>query len=172
MRGAFAFLFAAAVLALTGTPCAAQKTQTFQVSAAIVKGCTIAATGAGQWGTIDFGTRSGMAQGTVDAALVSAAGAGIQLECTPGTTISVSADTGLHAASGARRLGLNGGSTATVAYQLFADGSSTPWTTQALSIDFPVGTSKRTLPVVGRATLSRPMAAGSYSDTVRVTITW
>jgi spore coat protein U-like protein len=143
-----------------------------QVSATIVKGCTIAATGAGQWGSIDFGTVNGMAQGTTDASLISTAGAGIQLECTPGTTISVSADNGTHASNGVRRLGLNGGTTATVSYQLFADGSTTPWTTQALSIAFPVGTSKRSLPVLGRATFARPMTAGAYSDTVRVTITW
>jgi spore coat protein U-like protein len=150
----------------------AETGKSFQVSADIVKGCLVTVDGAGQWGRIDFGTVSGMAQGTVDADLLSGATSGIQIDCTPNTNASLTADNGDHASNGVRQMGLNGSNSPAIHYQLFADGSSTPWTTQAIPLAFPAGTSHRVLPVLGRATLNRPMAAGTYTDTVRVTLTW
>lgn len=158
-------------LAALSTPALAETTKSFQVSADIVKGCIVAVNAAGQWGKIDFGTVSGVAQGTVDADLLSGAVGGIQIDCTPNTTASITVDNGDHAASGMRQLGL-GTNGPTIPYQLFADGSSTPWTTQSIALSFSAGTSRRILPVRGRATLTRPMAAGAYTDTVRVTLTW
>lgn len=146
--------------------------RSFQVSAAIVKGCVVAANGASQLGRIDFGTVAGTARGTLDAAMVSGGTSGIAIECTPDTDVTVTADMGENASGGVRRMKVGGGGTGFVAYQLFADGSSTAWTTQALAYRFATGATKRTLPIVGRAQLTGAMAAGSYADTVRVTIAW
>ena len=55
---------------------------------------------------------------------------------------------------------------------LFAGGSATPWTTQSIALSFASGTTRRTLPSRGVATLSGAMAAGVYSDTVRITLSW
>lgn len=160
-----------ALAAIAAMPARAETTKSFQVSADIVKGCIVTVNAAGQWGKIDFGTVSGVAQGTVDANLLSGAINGIQIDCTPSTTASVSIDNGDHAANGTRNLG-QGTNGPIIPYQLFADGSSTPWTTQSIALSFAAGVSRRVLPVRGRATLTRPMAAGAYSDTVRVTLTW
>lgn len=150
----------------------AETQRSFQVSAAIVKGCVVAANGASQLGRIDFGTVAGTTTGTLDAAMVSGGTGGIAIECTPDTDVTVTADMGENASGGVRRMKLGGGGTGFVAYQLFADGSSTAWTTQALAYRFATGATRRTLPIVGRAQLTGAMAAGSYADTVRVTIAW
>jgi spore coat protein U-like protein len=161
-----------ALLAISMTPARAETSKSFQVSADIVKGCVVATNGAGQWGKIDFGTVSGVAQGTVDADLVSGTAGGIQIDCTPSVNASVTADTGDHAASGMRRMGLNGASATTIPYQLYANGSATPWTTQAIALSFSTGATRRVLPIKGRASLNRAMTGGAYTDTVRVTVTW
>ena len=162
---------ALASLAVITVPARAETTKSFQVSADIVKGCIVAVNAAGQWGKVDFGTVSGVASGTVDADLLAGAVSGIQIDCTPSTTAYVTVDNGDHAASGTRRMG-QGTNGPTIPYLLFADGSNTPWTTQSIAVSFPAGTSRKVLPVRGRATLTRPMAAGAYTDTVRVTLTW
>lgn len=163
--------FALASLAALSMPARAETAKSFQVSADIVKGCIVAVDAAGQWGKIDFGTVSGVAQGTVDADLLAGAVGGIQIDCTPNTTAYVTVDSGDHAANGVRRMGL-GATGYAIPYLLYADGSSTPWTTQSVAVSFPAGTSRKVLPVRGRATLNGPMAAGAYTDTVRVTLTW
>jgi spore coat protein U-like protein len=159
-------------LALTPLSAAAETTKAFQVSADIVKGCIVSTNGAGQWGRIDLGTVSGVARGTVGADLLSGGVAGLQIDCTPDMTATLTADNGVRGAAGIRALGLNGTSVATIPYQLFADGSATPWTTQSIALSFASGTTRRTLPIRGVATLSGAMAAGVYSDTVRITLSW
>lgn len=162
---------ASLAIALSPATAAAETTKSFQVSADIVRGCIVASNASGEWGKIDFGTVSGVTSGTVDANLLSGAVSGIQIDCTPNTTASLTVDNGDHAANGVRRMGL--GTTAyAIPYQLFADGSSTPWTTDAVAVSFSSGVSRKVLPIRGRAILTSPMAAGAYSDTVRVTLTW
>ena len=161
-----------ATLAMSVASARAETNKSFQVSADIVKGCVVATNGAGQWGKIDFGTVSGVAQGTVDADLVSGTAGGIQIDCTPSVNASVTADTGDHAAGGNRQMGLNGTNAAVIPYQLYANGSGMPWTTQAIALTFSSGATRQVLPIRGRATLNRPMTGGAYTDTVRVTVTW
>lgn len=146
--------------------------RSFQVTATIEKGCIISTDGSAQLGRIDFGTVAGTARGSTDTALMSGAGAGIAIECTPGTNVSLTADAGQHGSNGMRQMGLNGGSASLVAYQLYADGSSTPWTNQVVPLSFAEGATARSLPVIGRAALTGSMAAGRYSDTVVVTVRW
>lgn len=164
-------LIIAGASAMIGGKASAETQRAFQVSAAIVNGCVVAANGASQLGRIDFGTVAGTARGTLDAAMMSGSTNGIDIECTPNMDVTVAADMGQNASGGVRRMGLSGGG-GFVAYQLFVDGSSTAWTTQALAMRFAAGATKRRLAIVGRAQLSGSMAAGSYVDTVRVTIAW
>ncbi|TVV72249.1 spore coat U domain-containing protein [Sphingomonas solaris] len=164
-------IVAAGCAGLAG-PAAAVTSQSFQVGATVVQGCVVATSGAGRWGSIDFGTVSGVAQGTMDADLLSGGAGGISIECTPGIAVSMSADAGDHAAGGVRRLATASGPGVPIPYQLFLDGGATAWTTQAVALPFAAGVSKRVVAVRGRATLVRPMAAGVYADTVRVTLSW
>jgi spore coat protein U-like protein len=152
------------------TSAAAETLKSFQVSAVVANGCAVTTSGGSSWGSIDLGTVSGVATGTVQASLLQNGNAGIQFDCTPGMTASVSADTGLNPTSGGVRQMISG--TSAVPYLLFANGSNTPWTSNAIALSFPVGTSHLSVPVVAKATLSGTRRAGAYADTVRVTLSW
>lgn len=164
-------LVVGSLAALAPAAVVAETSKSFQVTAAIVSGCAVALDASGRWGNIDFGTVPGTSTATVEADSVSAGVTGILLECTPGTTVAITADSGDNALAGVRRM-MRGGSSDTIAYTLFPEGSATPWTTQAFSVAFAPGTSQRRLSVRGRVQLAGPMRAGTYTDTVRVTLSW
>jgi spore coat protein U-like protein len=153
------------------SPGRAETTKSFPVTAVVANGCVITSDGAGGLGSIALGTTPGTAGSSVQASLISPGGAGLAIECTPGVTGSLSADNGDHPVSGARYLKRTTG-TATIPYLLYLNGSSTAWTTGALSLPFVAGTGKRLIPLVARATLPAMTAAGSYSDNVRITVSW
>jgi len=157
-------------VATTAAPCHAETTRSFVVDATIVNGCAVTQS-AGSWGKIDFGTVSGLKTGTIDADLLSSGVGGLRIECTPGTSVTMTADNGNNAAAGQRRL-MQAGVTTPVPYALFANGSTTPWTTQGIALSFPAGATKQTIPVKGRATLPGSLRAGRYVDTVRITLSW
>ncbi len=71
--------------------------------------------GNSNYGNLDFGSQSALATNTVQVQL----SGGVQLQCTPGVTLSMSIDGGQYNSNG-RHLQLDGGS-ARVAYQLFSD---------------------------------------------------
>lgn len=170
-RGVSAGLAVAFLLFGHSAHAASPAQQSFQVSADIVAGCSVATSGSSQWGSIDLGTVTGIQSGTVSAALVSTGGAGLQIDCTPGTAVSVSADTGSNPNGGVRRLALTGNAARTIPYRLYVNGA-TEWTTQSIPVVFGTGVSRVTLPVTGTATLAGSQTAGAYSDTVRVTLAW
>jgi spore coat protein U-like protein len=157
-------------LTLAAVPSQAATTRPFVVSASIVNGCAVGQAG-GSWGKINFGTVSAIATGTLDANLSLAGVSGLSVECTPGVAATLTADNGNNALSGQRRM-VQTGVTPGVPYALFANGSSTPWTTQSIALSFPTGTTKQLFAIKGRATLPAPLRAGKYVDTVRITITW
>lgn len=164
---------AAALIGMfAAAPAPAQMQKSFQVSADIVNGCLVSTTGNGTWGDIALGNVSSAATGTVEADLVSGGSNGIQIDCTPGMSVTLSADNGNQPVAGTRQLGIAGNASARIPYQLYANGSQTPWTTQAVGLSFPAGTSHQLFPVHAKATLPGGMAAGAYSDTVRVTLSW
>lgn len=159
-----------AIFCTAALPATAQTTQSFTVGATIVPGCRVETIAGGSWGRIDLGTVPGTASGTVEADLI-AAGTGIAIECTPGTTATVRADTGQNATGGVRALARTTGGAARLPYRLILD-SGTEWTTQAIALGFTQATPVRRLPVRGRAVLPGALAAGRYTDTVHITISW
>ena len=163
---------AALICLFAAEPAPAQMQKSFQVAADIVNGCIVSTTGSGTWGDIALGSVASSATGTVEADLVSGGANGIQIDCTPGLSVTLSADNGNQPTGGTRQLGITGNASARIPYQLYANGSQTPWTSQAIGLSFPAGTSHQLFPVHAKATLSGGMAAGAYSDTVRVTLTW
>ena len=163
----------AAALAL-GLPAtaSAELAKLFTVSASIANGCFVETGAAGAWGSIDLGSLNGVTGGTAEAELLLGQKAGLQLNCTPGTTTTVTADLGAHPSGGQRRMAHMGTGQTMIPYLLFANGASTPWAGEGISISFPVGTSRQTLLLRATTVLSKPVAAGSYSDTVRITVSW
>ncbi|WP_188658357.1 Csu type fimbrial protein [Sphingomonas metalli] len=149
-------------------PVGAETTKSFQVSAQIVAGCIVVANGQGSWGAIDLGSVAGTAGASAQGSLISTAGAGVSIECTPGLSATLAIDTGDHPAGSQRRLGLMGG-TATIPYQLYVDGAATAFA-GSTPLSFTAG--PRLVPIRAVATLAAPAAAGRYTDTVRVTLSW
>lgn len=154
---------------LAAGPLAAETTRTFEVAARIVPGCTVATDAGGRWGTVALGSTPGATAATVEATLLSTLASGLSIECTPSVTAALTADAGDHPSGGERYLARTGGG-GTVRYRLYADGGTTPWTGAALPLAFAGG--PRVVPVRAVATVAGPTAAGSYTDTVRVTLSW
>ncbi len=172
MARCFAFiLLAPCLLSTVWSPACAELTRDVAVSADVVPGCRIATTGSGSVGNADFGTHPGTATTTLDAAVVGASGSGLRIECTPGITLSIAADSGAHAVGGRRHLAGPASSTP-VAYDLYANGGSTPWTSNTLSLGFTVASTIQTVPITARITLPGNARAGTYTDTIHVTLTW
>lgn len=161
------------VAAIWAPQSAAETSRTFRVGAVIANGCAITAgSGGGNWGSIDLGAVDGLAGGTAQGTLLTSGAAGLQLDCTPGMSVSLTADNGNQPVNGVRQLVHATRSSDRLPYQLFANGSQTPWTSQALALAFPIGTSRLSVPVQARAVVPRGVTAGRYADVIRVTVTW
>ncbi|CAN5245808.1 spore coat U domain-containing protein [soil metagenome] len=154
-------------------PASAETSRTFQVAATVAQGCLVATnSGGGTWGNIDLGTVSGIGAQSASGNLLSSGITGIQMDCTPGSTVSVTANQGNNGSPGGRQLVHAGNATSLIPYLLYANGSATPWTTQAVSLSFSAGTSHFSLPVRAVANLLGPTRGGAYSDTVQITVSW
>ncbi|MFJ3486433.1 spore coat U domain-containing protein [Pseudomonas sp. NPDC090202] len=147
-------------------PLTAATSTTFQVSASIVPGCLVVG-GGSNYGSLNYGTFSVLSTSTVSASLAS----GVQLQCTPGTTLTMSVDGGQNNNSG-RFMKIGSGS-AVVAYQLYRDAglSQTLGVGQSVSVTYSDANNIR-LPIYGRVVLPGNQPVGTYSDTVQVQLTW
>lgn len=142
---------------------------TFQVSASIVAGCVVSGTNTGIFGTLNFGTQSGLATNSVSASYVKSST--INLACTPGTTLSMTINGGSNYTS-TRNLKL-ANNTNTVPYYLYSNAART--TPIPVNTAVPLSYSNAnniTLPIYGSLQLPGPTRAGVYSDTLSVTLTW
>nr|WP_232776621.1 spore coat U domain-containing protein [Rahnella sp. AA] len=165
-----------AFLLLTPAVQAATATTSFSVTATVTNGCAFGnslASPITNLGTINFGSFASV-PANVD--VVSSAGAGsVVVTCTPGATVSIAMDYGIHGGSATQRYMANSGATATLAYQLYQNAAhSVVWGTgtQAMSISsFPATT--QTYPVYARLlSFTTSPTAGTYTDTVTVTLTY
>jgi spore coat protein U-like protein len=147
-------------------PLAAVTSTSFQVSASVVAGCLVVG-GVSNYGSLNFGSQSALSTSTVTASLTS----GVQLQCTPGVTLSMSVDGGQNSSSG-RFMKLSGG-TAQVAYQLFRDSgfSQSLGISQSVNVAYSDANNIR-LPIYGRVVLPGNRPAGTYSDVVQVQLTF
>jgi len=157
------------LLGLLPDPLSALPTQSFQVSASVVAGCQIE--GGGLLGTLDFGTHAGIANQTVNATLV--ANPSLNIACTPGTALTMSIDGGAHY-SDTRNLNLLNGSVL-IPYRLFTHAGYAPggeiMVNQNLALAYNDGDNIR-LPIYGQLQLNGFSQAGTYTDTLTVTLSW
>ena len=165
-------LLALSTIASWASESMAETSRTFRVGAIIANGCAFSVDTGGSWGSIDLGSVNGVDGGAAQGSLVTAAAAGLQIDCTPGMNVTLTADNGNQPTNGVRQLVHATRSADRVPYQLFANGSQTPWTSQAIALAFPIGTSRLSVPVQARTVVQRGVAAGRYSDVVRITVTW
>lgn len=145
------------------------------MTASVVDGCEIngalPANGqaVGEIGVLDFGSHSALAIETVTASLTSAAG--LMLQCTPGVTLTMSTDGGLHD-DGTRNLQDTAG-TSRLPYRLYQDAgfSQEMLAGQASAVSFTAGEPVALL-IYGRLSLTGTLPPGTYDDTVVVTLNW
>ena len=163
LLSALLFLYCSSALALP--------TQTFQVSASIVAGCVISGTNTGVFGTLDFGTQSGVATASVPASYVQ--NSTINLACTPGTTLNMSINGGSNYTT-TRNLKMANFSNV-VAYRIFTSSSHSAASeipvNQAVALTYS-NANNITLPIYGLLQLSGVNRAGTYTDTLTVTLNW
>lgn len=150
-------------------------TATFAVNAGVVKGCVVSGspsqTTGIAFGSINFGTHSAVQSGTVTAMAGSSMGAQAMLQCTPGTSVQIVVNGGLHLQGSQRRLASAAGMF--VPYTLWLVAGTTSPLTPNTPASMTLGTTATALPVRGMATLpGSGIAAGTYTDTVQVTLSW
>jgi spore coat protein U-like protein len=143
------------VVAATGAPALAQETANLNVSAEVQASCDVFG------GSLNFGIYTGDAtegQGS------------FSYVCTDGTNITLSLGAGQHEQDGGiRAMAGNGG---ILRYQLYSDsGRAQVWGTagDALGVTAP-SSSEETVQVYGRIEADQDAPAGSYSDTVQITL--
>ncbi len=146
-------------------------TQTFQVTASIVNGCVISGTNTSVFGALDFGTQPGV--GTVSASASYVQSSTLTLACTPGTTLNMSIDGGSNYTS-TRNLKV-ANNTDLVGYTLYT--SATHSAASAIPVSQNVAltysnANNITLPIYGLLQMSGVRRAGTYSDTLTVTLSW
>ncbi|EJN27542.1 putative secreted protein [Pseudomonas sp. GM78] len=147
-------------------PLTAATSQSFQVSATVTAGCLVVG-GVSNYGSLNFGSRSALASGTVQVALTG----GVQLQCTPGVTLNMSIDGGQYN-SGGRHMQLSTGSNR-VAYQLFRDAAYSQTLGIGQSVAVAYGDANNiSLPIYGQVQLPGNQPGGTYSDVLQVQLSW
>ncbi|MBQ0707384.1 spore coat U domain-containing protein [Ochrobactrum sp. AP1BH01-1] len=146
-----------------GPALSATKTSTFDVKIQINAECQINSTN-----NLDFGS-TGVISAAIDATST------IAVQCTNGTPYNIGISAGLGAsATTAARL-MTGPNSATVTYSLYSDaGRASVWG-DIIGTDTRAGTgtgAEQTYDVYGRIPVQPTPGAGSYSDTVTVTLTY
>ena len=146
-------------------------TQNFQVSATITPGCSVTSGTGGVYGTLNFGTRSGVDASRVTTSFIP--NTSLSLACTPGVALSMSINGGQNYTT-VRRMLRNGGTQA-VPYRLYTSSSLAANTeigvNQPVSLSY-TNSNNITLPIFGAAQLTGFSPAGNYTDQLTVTLSW
>lgn len=152
-------------------PASAVTTQSFQVGATITPGCSIASGSGGLFGTLNFGSHSGVENGITSNALIP--DTSLALACTPGVALSMTIDGGKNYTS-VRNM-VRTGSSEVVPYRLYTSGALTANTeimvNQAVAVTYS-NSNNITLPIYGAAQLTGFSPAGTYTDQLTVTLSW
>lgn len=139
-------------------------------SACVVNGASNVTSTFGNAGNLAFVDQPGLF-GNVDAQVQTSGGGALSVLCSPGASPSLTLGSGQHDNSGQRFL--QAGSS-TIAYRLFSDAARTQEIAVGGSIPLGSATSAPiSVPIYGRVNSGGAvLAAGSYTDTVAVTLTW
>ncbi|PRD15785.1 Csu type fimbrial protein [Pantoea coffeiphila] len=143
-----------------------------EVKASVVNGCVVSGTNPSAIGTLNFGTLPGINSAATTASAVFANNTTITLACTPGTTLTMSINGGANYANSSRNMKI-ANNTDLVAYALYTNAAHTtaiPLNT-ALNVTYS-NANNIVLPIYGLAQIPRVNRAGTYTDTLTVTLNW
>lgn len=156
---------------MVALPVSAVTQQSFQVGATITPGCSVASGSGGNFGSLNFGTHSGVESGITSNAFIP--NTSLALACTPGVALSMSIDGGKNYTS-VRNM-VRTGSSEKVPYRLYTSGALTANTeilvNQAVAITYS-NSNSISLPIFGAAQLTGFSPAGAYTDQLTVTLSW
>lgn len=148
---------------MTGHAHSQTASSSFNVQMTIVSECRL-----GTVNDINFGS-SGFIDSNVDM------NSTLTLKCTDGTPYNVALSQGAHGSSITDRRMKNSAGAQTLAYQLYRDSSRSQVWGQTTGTDTVAGTgtgADQTINIYGRVPAQTVAAAGSYSDTITVTVTY
>ncbi len=147
----------------------------FAVNASVVSGCIVSGnssqvTGV-PFGSVNFGTHYAVSTGTVAAMASNDMGMQAKLVCTAGTAVQVSVNGGLNLQGAQRRLSNGGGQF--IPYTLSLVAGMVTALAPNVPVGITMGATPTALPIRGNLVLPGSAAmAGTYVDTVQVTVTW
>ena len=156
---------------------AATVTGNLGVTAVVGAGCQVnnsnVTSGTVNFGTLDFGSINTLGNANIDAQTTGPGSGSIVMECSNGTTFTITMDNGQHFASGSRSMVNSGNGSMFLAYTLYQNVARTvPWTTGS-PLTATANGSPATFNVYGRIPGGQTgVAAGTYNDTVQVVISW
>lgn len=158
-----ALVLAAGTLAISTAASAATTTTTFEVSSYVSAACTLSAA------ALAFGGYDPASSTAKDGA------SSLTVTCTTGTGYTVSLDEGIGSGATIAQRKMNDGGTNNMNYALYSDaGRSTLWG-ETIGVDTVAGTGSgaaQTLNVYGRIPALQALPAGTYTDTITVTLTY
>lgn len=144
-----------------GCGTASKGTFPFTATASVAKQCTVSAT------DIDFGTQGPLMSDALATSTITA-------KCTNTTPYQIGLDDGSNASSGTRRMKRSSAGNY-VSYELYRDSGRTLRWGETLNVDRVGATGSATnqsFTVYGRVPAQTTPPAGSYADTVKVTVTY
>ena len=150
---------------------------TLGVKAVVGAGCQVnsgsVTSGAINFGDLDFGSINTINSQHVDAQSSGAGNGSIMMECSNGTTFTISLDNGQHYAGGIRSMANTTNASILLNYSLYQNVSRTvPWTTSSPLSGTSPGTAT-TFNVYGRIPGGQSgITSGTYNDTIQVVISW
>lgn len=156
-------LYVAAQAFLLSPAAAATATGQFQVSLTLQAECRLTSQSA-----LAFGT-----SGVIQSAITATSTIGVQ--CTNTTPYNVGLDAGISSGATITTRKMSGGAGAAVSYQLYSDSARTQVWGNTVSSNTIAGTGNgavQTLTVYGSVPAQNTPAAGNYTDTVQITVTY
>lgn len=150
---------------------------TLGVTAVIGSGCQVnnsnVTAGVVNFGSLNFGSINTINAQNVDAQTTGNGSGSIVMECSGGTSFSISLDNGQHFAGGTRAMANAGNASILLNYVLYQNAARTiPWTNASPLTTTATG-SPDTFNVYGRIPGGQSgVTSGTYNDTVQVVITW
>lgn len=147
------------------------------VTATVGAGCQVnnsnVTSGVINFGSLSFGSINTIDTQNVDAQTNGSGNGGIVMECSDGTSFSITLDNGQHFAGGTRSMVNGSNASVLLNYTLYQNAARTvPWTTSS-ALSSTANGSPTTFNIYGRIPGGQSsISAGSYTDTVAVVITW
>ncbi len=161
-------------LAICCGPASAQTvTGTIDTTITLTSACEVnggTATSGVDFGTIDFGTHSTLFSEATSTLDPGGGGGGISIQCTPGADASLTITSGLNDAAvvGSGRAMAKGG--LYVPYDIYSDASFLNLLANGSSIAVTADGTVQIVPIYGKALGNTGLTAGTYTDTISVTL--